>query len=165
MKKLTQKFISIIFSILLLISVGFSTNVSATENSNTKVTTSNNVVNDVIYFNSPYNSNSPSNLHLSSRLGVNILTNYITVNCRISGSTVKVAVRNVAVDSLDSMVVNIKAYRDGRLQINRTFSEYNVSPFSAPTFEVSLPGISYAEVTVTTTDGGESYTKYYTVNA
>ncbi|WP_294350569.1 hypothetical protein [uncultured Clostridium sp.] len=154
MKKITLKIISIIFSILVFTSVVFSTNANAQEPIQNTTTTSNSIIKDRFYYKIPNNP-----------VEKNILTNYITVNCGIYGSTVKVTVRNVAIDSLDSMVVNIKIYRNGTLDINRTFREYDIPPFSAPTFEASLPGLSHADITVTTTDGGESYTKYYTVRA
>ena len=152
MKNTTKKIISIIFSTFLLISIGFSTNANA------QVTSNSNTIEDQFCYN--YSS---SNENPKSRS--NSLTNFINVNAGIENGTVTVTVQNIALDTLDSATINIKAYRDGRLQINRTFREYNISPFKSRTNKATLPGITHAEITVTTTDGGESYTKHYTLNA
>lgn len=152
MKNATKKIISIIFSTFLLISIGFSTNANA------QVTSNSNTIEDQFCYN--YSS---SNENPKSRS--NSLANIIDVNAGIENDVVAVTVLNIALDTLDSATINIKAYKDGRLQINRTFREYNILPFKSRTNTAALPGITHAEITVTTSDGGESYTRHYTVNA
>lgn len=87
----------------------------------------------------------------------NILFNYVEITGKkLNDDTGRIFLLNNGIDSVDSVSMVFRAYRNGVLQLTRTKLETDLMPYISRKVDFSCPNFDYITVTAIATDGGDS---------